>query len=221
MRPKDVEVLFLRGSIRLSMGNYAEAKEDMDKVVETDGKNFERIIRIYEMMAAGGYKDSGQGYLTDALQTYENEMSYFEKGRMFFYMGEYKRAYLALEEAKNEGGVEAYLYLGKAYEATGDYNYAESVYNSYLAKVGEDARIYNQLGLCEARKGEYEAALSSFQAGLKMEEYTMKQVLLFNEIVAYEHLGEFEHAASLMQKYLQAYPDDAIAGREMDFLSTR
>lgn len=221
MRPKDVEVLFLRGSIRLSMGNYAEAKEDMDKVVETDGKNFERIIRIYEMMAAGGYKDSGQGYLTDALQTYENEMSYFEKGRMFFYMGEYKRAYLALEEAKNEGGVEAYLYLGKAYEATGDYNYAESVYNSYLAKVGEDARIYNQLGLCEARKGEYEAALSSFQAGLKMEEYTMKQVLLFNEIVAYEHLGEFEQAASLMQKYLQAYPDDAIAGREMDFLSTR
>lgn len=221
LRPKDVEVLFLRGSARLYLGNYAEAKEDMDKVVEMDGKNFERIIQIYELMAAGGYKDSGQGYLTDALQTYENEMSYFEKGRMFFYMGEYKRAYLALEEAKNEGGVEAYLYLGKAYEATGDYNYAESVYNSYLTKVGEDARIYNQLGLCEARKGEYADALEAFRAGLELEELTMKQVLMFNEIVAYEHLGDFEQASALLKKYMTAYPDDVLAEREMEFLSTR
>ncbi len=221
MRPKDVEVLFLRGSAKMNLGNYAEAKEDMDKVVEMDGKNFERIIQIYELMAAGGHKDSGQGYLTDALQTYENEMSYFEKGRMFFYMGEYKKAYLALEEAKNEGGVEAYLYLGKAYEATGDYNYAESVYNSYLTKEGEDARVYNQLGLCKARKGEYADALEAFQAGLALEELTMKQVLMFNEIVAYEHLGNFEQATMLMKKYLEAYPDDTVAGREMEFLSTR
>lgn len=221
MRPKDVEVLFLRGSARLSQGNYEEAKEDMDKVVEMDGKNFERIIHIYEIMEAAGYKDSGQGYLTDALQTYEKDMSNFEKGRMLFYMGEYKKAYIALEEAKNEGGVEAYLYLGRAYEATGDYNYAESVYNSYLTKVGEDAQVYNQLGLCEARKGEYEDALESFQSGLDVEDASMKQVLLFNEIVAYEHLGEFEQAAALMKEYLAAYPDDELAIREFEFLSTR
>jgi len=221
MRPKDVEVLFLRGSARLSQGNYEEAKEDMDKVVEMDGKNFERIIHIYEIMEAAGYKDSGQGYLTDALQTYEKDMSNFEKGRMLFYMGEYKKAYIALEEAKNEGGVEAYLYLGRAYEATGDYNYAESVYNSYLTKVGEDAQVYNQLGLCEARKGEYEDALESFQSGLDVEDASMKQVLLFNEIVAYEHLGEFEQAATLMKEYLAAYPDDELAIREFEFLSTR
>lgn len=221
MRPKDVEVLFLRGSARLSQGNYEEAKEDMDKVVEMDGKNFERIIHIYEIMEAAGYKDSGQGYLTDALQTYEKDMSNFEKGRMLFYMGEYKKAYIALEEAKNEGGVEAYLYLGRAYEATGDYNYAESVYNSYLTKVGEDAQVYNQLGLCEARKGEYEDALESFQSGLDVEDASMKQVLLFNEIVAYEHLGEFEQAAALMKEYLTTYPDDELAIREFEFLSTR
>lgn len=221
MRPKEVEVLFLRGSVRLNQGNYEGAKEDMDKVVEMDGKNFERIIHIYEIMEAGGYKDSGQGYLTDALQTYEKDMSNFEKGRMLFYMGEYKKAYIALEEAKNEGGVEAYLYLGRAYEATGDYNYAESVYNSYLTKVGEDARVYNQLGLCEARKGEYEEALKSFQAGLDEDDPSVRQVLLFNEIVAYEHLGEFEKAATLMKEYLAVYPDDELAEREYEFLSTR
>ncbi len=221
MKPKEVEVLFLRGTAKLNLGNYEEAKSDMDKVVELDGKNFERIIRIYEMMDSCGYKDSGQGYLTDALQTYENEMDYFEKGRMLFYMGEYQKAQLALGEAQNGGGVEAYLYLGRAYEATGDYNYAESVYNSFLTKVGEDARVYNQMGLCKARKGEYTAALDAFQDGLDLEDPTMKQVLMFNEIVAYEFLGEFEQAASLMKVYLQAYPDDSLAAREMDFLSTR
>ena len=49
----------------------------------------------------------------------------------------------------------------------------------------------------------------------------MKQVLLFNEIVAYEHLGEFEKATSLMKEYLVAYPDDELAIREFEFLSTR
>lgn len=221
LRPEDEQVLFLRGSVRLGQGNYAQSKEDMDKVVALDGKNFERIIQIYEAMAAGGYKDAGQGYLTDALQTHEAEMSYFDKGRMYYYMGEYQKAYLALEEAKGEGGVDAYLYLGRAYEATGDYNYAASVYNSYLTKVGDDARVYNQLGLCEAKKGEYEKALEAFQTGLQTQNSAMKQVLQFNEIVAYEYLGEFEKAATLMKTYLNAYPDDAQATREYEFLSTR
>ncbi len=221
LRPEDAEVLFLRGGVRLGQGNYTQSKEDMDKVVSLDGKNFERIIQIYETMAAGGYKDAGQGYLTDALQTYEAQMSYFDKGRMYYYMGEYQKAYLALEEAKGEGGVEAYLYLGMAYEATGDYNYAASVYNSYLTKVGDDAQVYNQLGLCEVKKGEYARALEVFQMGLQTQNSTMKQALQFNEIVAYEYLGEFEKAAALMKTYMSAYPDDAQAAREYEFLSTR
>lgn len=221
LKPEDAQVLFLRGGVRLGQGNYTQAKEDMDKVVALDSKNFERIIQIYETMEAGGYKDAGQGYLTDALQTYEEQMSYFDKGRMYYYMGEYQKAYLALEEAKGEGGVEAYLYLGKAYEATGDFNYASSVYNSYLTKVGDDARVYNQLGLCEAKKGEYAKALEVFQAGLQTQNSAMKQVLQFNEIVAYEYLGEFEKASALMKVYLTAYPDDVQATREYDFLSTR
>lgn len=221
LKPEAVEVLFLRGGVRLGLGNYTQAKEDMDKVVALDNKNFERIIQIYETMAEGGYKDAGQGYLTDALQTHEAEMSYFDKGRMYYYMGEYQKAYLALEEAKGEGGKEAYLYLGMAYEATGDYNYAVSVYNSYLTKVGEDAQVYNQLGLCEAKKGEYTNALAAFQAGLQTQNSSMKQVLQFNEIVAYEYLGDFEQAATLMQKYVTSYPDDKAAAREYEFLSTR
>lgn len=221
LRPKDDEVKFLRGIVRLKLDKYVEAKEDMDQVVTKAPKDFERILQIYEAMEAAGHKDAGQAYLTDALQNYEDQMSDFIKGRMYFYMGEYQKAYVALENARKDGGVDAYLYLGMAYEFTGDYNYASSVYNSYLAKEGADARIYNQLGLCEMKKGEYASALVAFQSGLQVEENTMKQSLLFNEIAAYEYLGDFAQAKLLINKYLAMYPDDVEAQREAAFLATR
>lgn len=221
LKPKSDDVKFLRGIARLKLNKYEEAKEDMDQVIAKNPKNFEQIIEIYEAMEATGHKESGQEYLTDALQNYEEQMSDFTKGRMYFYLGEYQKAYVALDNAQKEGGVEAYLYLGRAYEATGDYNYAASVYNSYLAKEGEDSRIYNQLGLCEMKNGNYANALNAFQSGLKLEENTMKQSLLYNEIAAYEYLGNFEKAKVLMDKYLSKYPDDEKALREAGFLSTR
>ena len=221
LRPKDDDVKFMRGIARLKLDKYAEAKEDMDQVVAKAPKDFEKVLQIYEAMEAAGHKDAGQGYLTDALQTYEEEMSKYDKGRMYFYMGEYSKAYQALEEAKSQTGIEAYLYLGKAYEATGDYNYASSVYNTYLAKNTGDGRIYNQLGICEMQKGQYAKALDAFQKGLKIGDKAMQQSLQFNEIVAYEHMGEFKKAAVLMETYLKTYPDDEKAGREYEFLKTR
>ena len=81
--------------------------------------------------------------------------------------------------------------------------------------------MYNQLGLCEIARGEYQKALEAFQAGKKLENTTMMQTLSFNEIVAYEHMGEFQQALSLMESYLKNYPDDQQARREYEFLSTR
>jgi len=221
MRTEDKDSYFLRGNARMRQGNYTGAKEDFDQVVLLDGQNFDRIIEIFEVLNHYGYKDAGQGYLTEALQTYETKMSQYDKGRMYYYMGDYQRAYLALEEAKAKKGVEAYLYLGKAYEATGDYNYASSVYNSYLAKNTGDARIYNQLGICEMQKGQYVKALDAFQKGLELGDKSVLQALQFNEISAYEHIGEFKKAAVLLENYLKNYPDDEKARREYEFLSTR
>lgn len=221
MRPTDEDAVFLRGNIRLRRGDYAQAKADFDEAVRLDGENFDRVIQIHEILESSGYKDAGQGYLTDALQTYGDQMSQYDKGRMYFYMGDYQNAYLALEEAKNKQGAEAYLYLGKAYEATGDYNYASSVYNSYLASHTGDAQIYNQLGLCEMQKGQYAKALEAFQKGLETQDKQILQSLQFNEIVAYEYLGEYKKAAVLLETYLQTYPDDETAKREYEFLASR
>ena len=186
-----------------------------------DPTNYDRLIEIHEVLDYFGYGEVGRGYLQAALEAGDKSMDKYASGRIHYYLGEYQAAYLDLEEAREKGGVESYLYLGKAYEATGDYNYAANVYNSYLEKNDGNAEIYNQLGLCEMERGEYRKALETFQAGMQLQNVTMMQTLSFNEIVAYEHLGDYRQASILMENYLRNYPDDEQARRENEFLSTR
>lgn len=221
LRPQEEEVYFLRGNVRMALGNFTDAKADFDKAVEVSPDNYDRLIEIYEVLAFFGYEEEGKAYLRAALNSGDKGMDDYVEGRIYYYLGEYQNAYLTLEEAKQEGNLESYLYLGKSYEATGDYNYAVNVYNSYLNKYEGNAELYNQLGLCELSRGEYQKALEAFQAGMQLENVNIMQTLSFNEIVAYEYLGEFEQAAVLLENYLKNYPDDAQAKREYDFLSTR
>lgn len=221
LRPEEEDAYFLRGNVRMNLGNFQGAKEDFDRVLSMDARNYDRLIEIYEILAYFGYNEDGQEYLQTALTAGDKKMDNFSRGRIYYYQGEYQKACLALEEARGEGSAESYLYLGRAYEATGDYNYAASVYSSYLGQYEANAEVYNQLGLCEMAKGEYTRALEAFQAGMQLENSSMMQALSFNEIAAYEYLGEYERAYVLINNYLKNYPDDQQARREYDFLSTR
>ena len=220
LKPEEKDAYFLRGSAELELGDYESAKADFDKAISMDPKNYDRLIEIYEALADYGYREVGQEYLQNVLNT-DKKLDAYDSGRIYYYLGDYQKAYLALEEAKGKGGVDSYLYLGKAYAATGDYNYASSVYSNYLSKQGPDAEIYNQLGLCELAKKDYQKALEAFQAGKQIEGNSLMQTLSFNEIVAYEYLQDYQKAAVLLKAYLQNYPDDQAAIREQQFLSTR
>ena len=220
LKPEEKDAYFLRGSAELELGDYESAKADFDQAISMDPKNYDRLIEIYEALAAHGYREVGQEYLQNVLDT-AKQLDAYDSGRIYYYLGEYQKAYLALDEARDKGGADSYLYLGRAYAATGDYNYASSVYNNYLSKQGPNAEIYNELGLCEMAKKEYQNALAAFQAGKQIEGNSLMQTLCFNEIVAYEYLEDYQQAEILMNAYLQNYPDDQTAIREQQFLSTR
>lgn len=220
LRPEE-EAFFLRGSVILNLGDYNAAKADFDTVVEMNSKNYDRLIQIYEALAQAGYREAGQEYLSKVLNAEDANLSHFDMGRIYYFMGEYQQACLELEQAREDGNEASCLYLGKSYEALGDYNYASNVYNSYISGSGGSGQLYNQLGLCEMAKKDYTSALEAFQDGLELGEPEMRQTLSFNEIVAYEYLGDFETAATLLNSYLTLYPDDEVALREQQFLSTR
>lgn len=217
----DEEAYFLRGNVRLERNNYEGAKEDFDKVISMDGNNYDRLLEIYQALDAYGYKEVGRQYLNECVEKNGAKMSNYDSGRVYYYLGEYNQACMILEKAKEKGNADTYLYLGRAYEATGDYNYASSVYNAWLAKDTSSAAIYNQLGLCEMEKDSYKAALDAFQTGKQVEKNTLIQTLSYNEIVAYEYLEEYDTAKKLMESYIKSYPDDEAAAREYDFLKTR
>lgn len=221
LRPDEEDAYFLRGSVRLTQDNYEGAKADFDRVVSMDAGNYNRLIEIYQALEHYGYREVGREYLDNAMQTAGDKMDSYDSGRMYYYLGEYKQACVALEKAREKGDADSYLYLGKAYEATGDYNYAVSIYNSWIAKDTGSAAIYNQLGLCEMAMGNYTLALNAFQAGMQIENNSLMQTLAFNEIIAYEYLEDYQKALVLVDNYLKSYPDDEQAKREQQFLSTR
>ena len=220
---EDTEAYFLRGRVRLESGSYTLAKEDFDKVVELDPGNTENAIRIYLALADNDYREAGEEYLSAALESAPKTMSSLNKGKIYYYLGEYQTAASALEDAKNSDGSdsEAALYLGRAYEAVGEYNYASNVYQSFLARNPKDSAVYNQLALCMMKMGDYEGALEMLQAGMQTGETEHMRSMSFNEIVAYEYLGEHKKAEALITAYLAGYPDDADALREYEFLKTR
>ena len=111
--------------------------------------------------------------------------------------------------------------LGQTGEKQGDYNYAISVYRNYLSENPDSALVYNQLGMCQIRQGDYQSAVSSFESGIALDNKEMNQALMLNQITAYEYMGEFQVAAGMMEDYLATYPEDKDAIRENIFLSTR
>lgn len=221
LRGNQADAYFLRGNAKMWLSDYEGAKNDFDRALALEPKNYDRLIQLYQVLEHFGRGEEGKTYLETALASGDKQMDQYVTGRIYYYLGEYQKAYLALEEAKEKGGAESYLYLGRAYEATGDYNYAANVYNSWLAKNEGNPEMYNQLGLCELNRGECQKALEAFQAGKQLGGGGMMQSLSFNEVVAYERLGDFEQARALLGTYLNNYPDDANAKREFEFLSTR
>ncbi len=221
MRPKEKNAWYLKGVVELEQGDTEAAGADFDRAVAIDEKDYDLRIDIFCSYAEHGQQELGQEYLQAVLDSDDKNLTDYNRGRMSFYLGDYSTARTELEKAKETtGSSEVISLLGQTYEALGDYNYAASVYSNYLNET-PDAQIYNQLGLCDLQIGEYEGALAAFQAGIAMEGNSLMQSLKFNEIVAYEYLGDFNQAKVLMQKYLETYPDDARARREYEFLETR
>lgn len=221
LRPKEKEAYYLRGCVKLYSGDYEGAKLDFDSAAASDEKDYDRLIQIYNVLTDNGYKETGREYLQQAIAGNEKAMDNYDLGRIYYYLEDYENAREYLLKVKISSDYEAALYLGRTYEALGDYNYASSIYNDYTLIDQSKAEIYNQLGLCRMQMGEYEQALSSFQAAMNIEGNEMMQSLKFNEIVAYEYMEDFKTAAALMSDYLKSYPDDEEAQREYKFLKTR
>lgn len=217
----DREAHYLRGIVYLEEDKLAEAKADFDIALSKDSTDYDMRIDVAKALMEKGYEEEGKAYLQAALGSNEKKISDYNKGRLSYYMGDYESARNYLESTKGNKNAETVLLLGQTYEKLGDFNYAASIYSNYLTENPDHVIISNRLGMCKLQAGDAKSALDYFEQALALEDPSMTQILKFNQIVAYEYLGEFDQASVLMKNYLQIYPDDKDALREYEFLKSR
>ena len=224
LRSKDSNAYYLRGVCELAASGHDSAYSDFTKAITLNSRDYQMIILIYKSLAHYGYEEEARNILQTTMENGSSFMTNYEKGQIAYYLGNNAEAQSFLEAARSERDQEkepVVLMLGQTGEKQGDYNYAISVYKTYLSENPASAVVFNQLGMCQIKQGDYDGAISSFEAGLNVDDKGVNQALRLNEITAYEYKGEFSTAQSLMTSYLQDYPEDSTAIRENIFLSTR
>lgn len=218
---KDREAYYLRGLTYLEQSEIEKAKTDFNLALESNKTDYDMRIEICQAFTKKGLPEDGKAYLQAALGSSEKKVSDFDKGRLSYYMEDYENARNYLEASKGTKDADTVLLLGQTYEKLGDYNYAASIYSNFLTANSENVVILNRLGMCKLEAKDAASALEYFERALALEDPSMTQVLKFNQIVAYEYLGEFDQANILMKNYLSVYPDDEDALREYEFLKSR
>ncbi len=225
LHAKEKDAYLLRGSAKLDLEDYDAGIKDLEMAMKLSGNSTDTIIAVFQIMQDRGYEENGFAYLEKALKKGAGTISDYETGTIYYYLKDYDNARNFLEKANAEENKdkkeEIVKMLGQTYEQLGDTNYASVLYAKYVEQNPKSIAIYNQLGLSKLELGMNEEALAAFQKAIEITPNEMLQTLTYNEIVAYEKLGEFGKAKVLMETYLQSYPDDEKANREYVFLQSR
>lgn len=140
--------------------------------------------------------------------------------------GNYDAAIEQLTQAveKERNVADSYRGMGIAYWEKGDYSKASQAFESALSNgAQETGAIYDLLGACRMKLADYTGAIEYYEKGIAEEGSTEEMIreMRFNVIVSYEKLEDWESARAKLDEYIVAYPDDAQAQKEIDFLKTR
>ena len=219
----DANIWYLTGCVALAMDSYEEASNDFTQAYSEEA-SYEMAIQIYEAYLEHDMEADGTRYLEAALKTEaKTAEDYCDRGKVYYYMDDYDNARKELTEAVSKGSTEGMLLLGRVYLAQGDTSNAREMYQQYAdAENGDPAEGYNGLALCDIADGSYDSALENIASGLSADTTSEEmQDLLFNEIVAYEKKLDFSTALSKAQEYVNMFPDDKAAAKELTFLQSR
>ena len=141
--------------------------------------------------------------------------------RLYLELGQTDDAFSAFEESYNKGYSQAGYYLGYCYELQGKSDEAIRLYQEQLKYDPNDAGLYNQLASCMVRQGNYQDALIMIEKGMQLANESQMADFLWNEGICYEKMGNYDTAIEKFMSYLEQYPADKDAQRELAFLYSR
>lgn len=190
----DNDVRFYLADCYINIGEYSLACQQYD------------LIRLW----ADEKKVEGLDYLQN--------VSY---GLLLYSWGEYRSALPILLQAYEDGYSDLVLYVGSCYGQTGDLDNMQIYYNVFLKDHPMNSFMYAQYAAIALDEGKPEEALSYIEKGKQLEDQSNIKEILFDEIVYYEQMKDYNTAYEKACEFIELYPGDISGKNEYDLLHTR
>lgn len=207
----------------MEQGLYDKAAKDFDRAISMEPDNYEYYFGKYDMLIRNNDEAGAKEVLEKASGIKpKTEDDKYNLAKIHFYQKNYDQALSELTESSKKGLPEADYYIGEIYRDKKDYSKAVFYYEKYInsGKVSSPD-VYNQAAVCLMKAADYDKAVKYLELGLKLNASGLKQVLMKNEIIAYENLSNFDKAKRKLKNYLASFPEDKDAVREAQFIETR
>lgn len=134
---------------------------------------------------------------------------------------DYRAALPILLSAYEAGYSDLVLYVGSCYGQTGDLENMQLYYDVFLQKNEMNSFMYAQYAAIALDEDRLEDALNYIETGKQLEDQSNIRELLFDEIVYYEKMKDYNTAYEKAKAFVEAYPNDTDGKNEYDLLYTR
>lgn len=151
-------------------------------------------------------------------------LEYLQKvayGLQLYDWGDYRNALPILLQAYEDGYSDLVLYVGSCYGQIGDLENMQIYYDVFLKENEMNSFMYAQYAAIALDEGRMEDALQYIEKGKRLEDQSNIKELLFDEIVYYEKLKDYNTAYAKAKAFVEVYPQDADGKNEYDLLYTR
>jgi len=142
-------------------------------------------------------------------------------GLQLYAWGNYREALPILAQAYEDGYSDLVLYVGNCYGQTGDLANMQLYYDIFLKSNEMNSFMYAQYAAISLDKGDFEQALDYIEKGKMLQDQSNRRELLFDEIVYYEKLKDYNTAYEKAKSFLEEFPNDVDGKNEYDLLYTR
>lgn len=219
----EIERIYLyMGYAYLEQNDVTSALICFQESINRDHRDFAKYLDMMEKLEQYGFLDEA-GVVADAALSVaaKNAEERYYHGLIYLEKGDEKAAFAEFEQSYNAGFEQAGYYLGYCYELREQYSDAELIYQKQLTRTPQDARLYNQLAVCQIRQERYADALVYIKKGMELSDASVTRDLLWNQAICYERKKDFDTAARLLQEYLDRYPEDKTASSELAYIESR
>lgn len=142
-------------------------------------------------------------------------------GLQLYKWEDYRTALPALLKGYESGNSNLVLYVGSCYGQIGDLDNMQLYYDVFLQKNEMNSFMYAQYAALALNNDDLEKALEYIEGGKALDDQSNISEILFDEIVYYEKLKDYNTAFEKAEKYIEQFPDDLDGRNEYDLLYTR